>query len=235
MVPTASLREQLYAYLKERIQSGGLEPGAAINLDRMSRELGISKTPLKEAIIKLECEGFVTALPRRGVQVRALTYPELKDYYEVIGYLESGVVAAVFEELRKPAIFKRLRQSNAEQVKALKRQDYDRYYHLNLEFHDIFLRLSGNRTLQELVVPLKKRLYDFPRQAYWDEWEQLNLDEHARFLGCIERGDRAGATGLIRDEHWGWKKHEPYFIKFYKFDEAQRGSPPSPRPRAGRR
>jgi hypothetical protein len=48
MIPNASLREQLYAYLKDRIQSGGLEPGAAINLDRMSRELGISKTPLKK-------------------------------------------------------------------------------------------------------------------------------------------------------------------------------------------
>ncbi len=223
MIPTASLREQIYAYLKDRIQSGGLEPGAAINLDQMSRELGISKTPLKEAIIKLECEGFVTTLPRRGVQVRALTYQELKEYYEVIGYLESGVVYSVFEQLQNPALIEKMKNSNADQIVALNQKDYDRYYHLNLAFHDIFLALSTNKTLQELVVPLKRRLYDFPRQTYWEEWEQVNLEEHVKFIECIESGDRLGAAALIRDEHWGWKKHEPFFIKFYKFDPSPSG------------
>ena len=66
----------------------------------MSRELGISKTPLKEAMIRLECEGFVNFLPRRGVRVRGLTGEELKNFYEIIGYLEAGVVGAVFERLR---------------------------------------------------------------------------------------------------------------------------------------
>lgn len=217
MIVPASLREQLYAYLRDQISSGRLEPGAAINIDQMSRELGISKTPLKEAVIKLECEGFVRVLPRRGFQVRALGCQELKDYYEIIGYLESGVVSSAFDALRKPAMIDKFKKSNAAQAKALAHKEYDRYYHLNLEFHDFFLRLSGNSTLQELVVPMKKRLYDFPRQTYWDQWEQVNLAEHAKFIGCLEKGDRLGAAALIRDEHWGWKKHEPFFIKFYKF------------------
>lgn len=219
MIPLASLREQLYVYLKDKIQSGGIEPGSPIHIDRLSRELGISKTPLKEAIIKLECEGFVATLPRRGVQVRTLTYRELKDYYEVIGYLESGVVAAVFEKLRKPAVLKRLGRSNASQIQAVERRDFDRYYRLNLEFHDIFLSLSDNRTLLELVVPMKQRLYDFPRRSYWEEWEQVNLKEHERFIQSIEEGNRDAAAAIIRDEHWGWQKHEPYFIKFYKFNK----------------
>jgi DNA-binding GntR family transcriptional regulator len=217
MIPLASLREQVYAYLRNEIQQGKLEPGSSINIDRMSRELGISKTPLKEAIIRLESEGFVSSLPRRGVQVRALTQQELKDYYEIIGYLESGVVYAVFDQLQSPARIKQMKRSNAEQIRALKKQEFDRYYHLNLEFHDIFLRLSGNRALRELVVPMKKRLYDFPRHNYWEEWEQVNLEEHVKFIRCLENGDRLGAVAVIRDEHWGWKKHEPYFIKFYKF------------------
>ena len=219
MIPLASLREQIYTYLRSEIQQGKLEPGASINIDKMSRELGISKTPLKEAMIRLECEGFVTLVPRRGVLVRELSLQELKNYYEIIGYLEAGVVYSVFEQLKKATCLKRLKKSNAEQEKALKKEDYDRYYLLNLEFHDIFLNLSGNQMLQDLVVPLKQRLYDFPRKVYWQEWEALNLDEHRQFIVCVEKGDRLGATAVIRDQHWGWQKHEPYFIRFYKFEK----------------
>jgi DNA-binding GntR family transcriptional regulator len=219
MVPLASLREQIYAYLRAAIQKGKLEPGAAINIDVMSRELGISKTPLKEAMIRLECEGFVNFLPRRGVQVRGLTGEELKNYYEIIGYLEAGVVGAVFKRLREPGVVRRLKRSNADQERALKKLDFDRYYRLNIEFHDIFLALSANRTLHHMVAPLKQRLYDFPRKAYWQEWEAVNLDEHRRFIAAVEAGDRAGAAGIIRDEHWGWQKHERYFIKFYGFEK----------------
>ena len=218
MIQSISLREQLYMYLRNEIQQGKIEPGSSINIDKMSRELGISKTPLKEAIIKLECERFVNFLPRRGVQVRALTQEELKDYYEVIGYLESGVVYAVFDKLRSHARIKQMKKSNAEQLRALKKEEHDRYYHLNLEFHDIFLNLSDNRTLKELVVPMKKRLYDFPRQKYWEDWEKVSLEEHVKFINCVEKGARRGAADVIRDEHWGWEKHEPFFIKFYKFD-----------------
>jgi DNA-binding GntR family transcriptional regulator len=224
MIVPASLREQLYAYLRDQISSGRLEPGAAINIDQMSRELGISKTPLKEAIIKLECEGFVKVLPRRGIQVRALSDQELKGYYEIIGYLESGVVYSTFDALRRPEMIEKFKESNAEQARALGRKQYDRYYHLNLEFHDFFLNLSGNETLKGMVVPMKKRLYDFPRQSYWDQWEQVNLAEHARFIQCLEQGDRPGAAALIRDEHWGWKKHEPFFMKFYRFSDRPRNT-----------
>ena len=111
----------------------------------MSRELGISKTPLKEAMIKLESEGFVSFLPRRGVMVKGLSRQELKNYYEIIGYLESGCVGAVFDRLREPDTVKRLKRSNSDQGKSLRKGDYDRYYGLNLEFHDIFLELSDNR------------------------------------------------------------------------------------------
>jgi DNA-binding GntR family transcriptional regulator len=218
MVPLASMREQIYSYLKDEIQRGKLTPGAAINIDVMSRELGISKTPLKEAMIKLECEGFVNFLPRRGVQVRGLNPQELKNYYEIIGYLESGVVGAVFDRLRESGAVNRMKRSNSDQERALGKKDYDRYYRLNLEFHDLFLKLSDNRTLHDMVLPLKQRLYDFPRKAYWMEWEDVNLAEHREFIAAVETGDRVRAVAVIRDEHWGWQKHEPYFIKFYGFD-----------------
>jgi DNA-binding GntR family transcriptional regulator len=61
-------------------------------------------------------------------------------------------------------------------------------------------------------------LYDFPWHRLWEDWEKVNLDEHDKLIANIEKGDRLAAAAVIRDEHWGWKKHEAYFIKFYNFD-----------------
>ena len=218
MINLQCLRDQIYAHLRDDIKRGALKPGAPINMDNLSKELNISKTPLREALIKLECQGFVEMLPRRGVKVKELTYGELKEYYEVIGFLESAVVYSVFDQLRSSPITERMKQSNAQQRISLNNQEFDRYYQLNLEFHDIFLALSNNKTLQEIVVPLKKRLYDFPWHRLWEDWEKVNLDEHDNLIANIEKGDRLEAAAVIRDEHWGWQKHEPYFIKFYDFD-----------------
>ena len=60
------MRDQIYAHLRGDIKRGALKPGASINMDNLSKELNISKTPLREALIKLECQGFVEMLPRRG-------------------------------------------------------------------------------------------------------------------------------------------------------------------------
>jgi len=148
MINSQSLREQIYSHLRNEIKNGTLKPGTSINMDNLSKELSISKTPLREALIKLECQGFVEMLPRKGVQVKKLTYGELKEYYEVIGFLESSVVYYVFDQLRSPTVIGKMKQSNTQQRILLNNQEFDRYYQLNLEFHDIFLTLSDNKTLK---------------------------------------------------------------------------------------
>jgi DNA-binding GntR family transcriptional regulator len=218
MIISKCLRDQIYTHLRDQIRSGILKPGTSINMDNLSAELEISKTPLREALIKLECQGFVRMMPRKGVQVSELTYGELKEYYEIIGYLESSVVYSIFHQLISPSKIRQMKQSNAQQKLMLKSQNFDRYYKLNLEFHDIFLSLSNNKTLNEIVISLKKRLYDFPWHRLWADWEKVNLNEHDKFITNIEKGYRLKAVEVIRDEHWGWEKHEPYFRKFYKFD-----------------
>jgi DNA-binding GntR family transcriptional regulator len=84
-----SLREQVYQYLRAEMQNGRITPGKYLRLNRMSEQLGISKTPLRDAIIRLECEGFVTILPRRGVLMNRMTLQDVKDAYEIVGALEA--------------------------------------------------------------------------------------------------------------------------------------------------
>jgi DNA-binding GntR family transcriptional regulator len=219
MLNMPSLREQIYQYLRAEMQGGKLAPGVTINLNAVSRQLGISKTPLRDALIQLEAEGFVDILPRRGVVVRKLTLQNVKDFYEIIGALEAVVIQNVFGLLR-PRHIQILKRLNLDQRRAFDGQAYERYYRLNLEFHGVFLELSDNQSLERVITPLKQRLYDFPRQVYIEEWEHRNMDEHERFIACIEAGDRIGAAQLMRDVHWSFAYQESYIRAFYKAVDA---------------
>jgi len=214
MFNTISLREQVYQYLSSQIQAGELRPGTFIKLDVLSKELEVSKTPLKEAIIKLECEGFVEILPRRGILVKKLTSQEIKDLYEIVGTLESMVVLSVFDQLTKEYIAQ-MKECNEEMLKALENKEFDKYYRLNLKFHDYFLNLSPNMTLRSYIAPVKQRLYDFNRRNYVKAWELENIEEHRKFIRGIEDGDSEGAAKVIKDEHWGWNVHEAHAIEFH--------------------
>ena len=127
------------------------------------------------------------------------------------------MVLDVFDKFT-PAHVETMRRSNTRQIAALENKEFEIYYQLNLDFHDIFLTLSENLTLRQFIGPLKQRLYDFPRRQYWKEWERINLDEHERFIQLVERGDRDAAAALIRDEHWGWRVHQSHIHKFYQLD-----------------
>ncbi|MCO5387425.1 MAG: GntR family transcriptional regulator [Desulfosporosinus sp.] len=214
---TISLREQVYEYLSQQIQTGGLRPGSFIQLDVLSKKLEISKTPLKEAILKLECEGFVEILPRRGIVVKKLTNQEIKDLYEILGSLESTVILSVFDQITAEHISK-MKYLNEELVKALDEEEFDKYYQLNLDFHECFLELSPNMTLRKYIAPVKQRLYDFIRRQYLKEWELVNLEEHKKLIKAIQDGDREGAAKIIKEEHWGWTVHEAHAVQFYELN-----------------
>jgi len=215
LLNTKSLKEQVYDFLREQMGRGELLPGSAIDMEETSRRLGVSKTPLRDALLQLESEGFVTILPRRKILVNGLSLEEIRDYYEVIGALESMALISGFDQIgeAETALMERL---NAEMAEAIAQDDFSLYYAKNLLFHDVFLRLSGNATLNRIVTNLKRRLYDFPRrQGFVKEWEQASIGEHARLTALIRARDREAAAAEIRDVHWSFAVQEPFIVRYY--------------------
>ncbi len=94
-----------------------------------------------------------------------MSLQEVKDSYQIVGALEGSIIIDVFERIGESRI-SRMEKLNAKQIKALDRKEYDRYYKLNLDFHNVFLDLSENKSLKSIVTPYKQRLYDFPRRGY---------------------------------------------------------------------
>ncbi len=209
-----SLREQVYEYLRNAMNRGELLPGSSINPSQMSQQLGISKTPLRDALIQLETEGLVTILPRRGVIVNKLSLQDIKNFYEIAGALEAAVIVSFFHELNSSRIAK-MKQFNSEMKTAITYEDFDTYYKKNLRFHNVFLELSDNEALLKIVMPIKQRLYDFPRLGYIKEWELNNCNEHQQFIELVEKGDCNGAASIMRDVHWSFGVQEKYIKQFY--------------------
>ncbi len=210
-----SLKEQVYEHLGEQMRTGGLRPGEAIDVEATCRRLGVSRTPLREALLQLEMEGFVSILPRRRIVVNGLTLRDIRDCYQIIGALESAALREVFPRLTEAEVG-RMERLNAEMKTAIGRDDFDLYYEKNLAFHDVFLGLSGNESLKRTVRVLKKRLYDFPRpRGFVKAWEQASIGEHAALTALIRAGRAEAAAAHVRDVHWSFEVQEKFIDRYY--------------------
>jgi DNA-binding GntR family transcriptional regulator len=223
-----SLREQVYDFIREELTRGKLIPGAAVNLNVISRQLGISKTPLRDALLQLDTEGFVTISPRRGVFVNRLTLEDIRNCYEIVGALETTVILAVFDSVQ-PLHIEKMKLLNRELRTSIKKEDFQAYYQQNILFHDVFLEMSHNQSLKRIIAPMKQRLYDFPRRGYIKEWEQSNCRDHDRLIEAFEAGDREAAVQVWRDVHWSFEVQEKYIRRFY-YPESREPRPPQAHP-----
>ncbi len=214
-----SLREHVYDHLRLLLNRGELRPGGFLDLDALEERLGVSRTPLRDALLQLEAEGFVTILPRRGVQVRPLTRDEIRHVYEIVGALEGAALLAAFPRLG-PAETAALRRLNREMKRALGAGDFDRYYERNLAFHDVFLDRCDNERLVRLVRTFKQRLYDWPRRrGFVKAWELASVAEHATFARLVARGEARAAADHLRDVHWSYVVQERFIEEYYFADE----------------
>ncbi|MBC7362126.1 MAG: GntR family transcriptional regulator [Candidatus Aminicenantes bacterium] len=211
-----SLKEQVYDFLREQMRRGEILPGSVIDMEETSKRLGVSRTPLRDALLQLESEDFVTILPRRKVVVNVLSVQDIKNYYEIIGALESIAIIKAFDRLGKKEI-DFMEQMNQEMKQAIDADDFDLYYEKNLNFHNTYLDLCGNEKLMRIVNNLKKRLYDFPRpQGFVKEWEESSIGEHAQLIRYLREGKKEEAAKFIRDVHWSYEVQEKYIVKYYR-------------------
>ena len=209
-----TLRAQVYHFLRRQLQNGRFLPGAEIHIADVARELGVSKTPLRDAFIQLELEGFVSIQPRRAIRVSGMTLKDVENAYGIVGALESSVILQVFDRIG-PEHIARMEALNDQMIADVGRDDFRSYYEKNLSFHDVCLELSDNTTLKKVILPIKQRLYDFPRKSYIQEWELRNCWEHLQFIDLIKKGDREGAAKLLTDVHWSYEAQEAYIRKFH--------------------
>lgn len=199
LTPHHLLRTQVYEHLREQLRLEELAPGMFISINQLMKSLGISRTPLRDALLQLQNEGFVTFLPQRGIRINELTPKDVENLYEMLGALDSRAMLSVFDRIPPEAIM-RMKQVNEEMIAADCSQGFGQYFNLNTRFHTVYLELSTNRELLNQLNIIRARLFEFGKKD-WGKIHQLNYTEHLTLIDLIERGRAREAAEFIRDVH----------------------------------
>lgn len=211
-----SLREDVYDYLRNEMNRGGLQPGAFLDLNHIAKQLGVSRTPLREALLHLESQGFVTVLARRGFRIKPLSLEDIRHFFQIIGALEAAAMRSA-GPLLTAADIGFMRQLNASMAEAVGSDDFSLYYDLNMAFHEVYLGKCDNAYLLGVIRSLRQRLYDWPRrEGFVKAWEQDSIhNEHDRLLELLEQGAIEEAATFLQNVHWSFERQEKYIHAYF--------------------
>lgn len=154
------LRDVVFNTLRESILKGEMKPGERLMEIHLANKLGVSRTPIREAIRKLELEGLVTMIPRRGAEVAQITAKSLRDVLEVRQALDALAMELACERISEEEIGK-LRQACDNFAEITKTQDAVQIAQADVELHDIIVQGSRNEKLAQMVSNLSQQMYRY--------------------------------------------------------------------------
>jgi DNA-binding GntR family transcriptional regulator len=189
---------QVYEKLKRAIVHGELKPSSRIVETRVAEALGISRTPVREAIHKLEREGFIRQDPRGGFFVVGLTLADIEETFGIRSVLES--YAARLAALKhRPEDLSLLERKLEEYEAHLDRGDLASLPRINTEFHDLLYGLSRSPRLIRMISDLRDQIYRFRKAILSvEEMARTSNHDHKEMLALIRKRDGEGVEAIVR-------------------------------------
>ena len=191
------LRDVVFNTLRQAILRGELKPGERLMEIQLANKLGVSRTPIREAIRKLELEGLVLMIPRKGAEVADITEQSLRDVLEVRKALEELAVQLTCDKITKEQI-RELEQAAEQFKKTLKSNDITEIAEADVRFHDIIYLATDNQKLILLLNNLREQMYryriEYLKRA--DKYSQL-LAEHEEIIRRIEKKQKKEAAEIV--------------------------------------
>jgi DNA-binding GntR family transcriptional regulator len=194
---TRALYEEVAELLRQRIFNRTLEPGSWIDELRLAQELGISRTPLREALKVLAAEGLVTMKVRRGAYVTEVSAQDMRDVYHLLALLESDA-AAMVALTATDAQLAELQALHQELEAAV--ADRDRFFAINERFHMRLLALAQNRWRDQMVADLRKVMKLNRHNSLFKAGRlQESLAEHRAIMSALLARDATATTARMRE------------------------------------
>jgi DNA-binding GntR family transcriptional regulator len=193
------LRDVVFQTLRKAILTGELMPGERLMEIHLAQKLGVSRTPIREAIRKLELEGLVMNIPRRGAQVAEISERGLRDVLEVRRALDTFCAELACERIsdeEKEALKKACKDFED----AVETKDVTVIAKADVAFHDIIVGATGNERLVALLNNLAEQMYRY-RFEYIKDFSQHGklIEEHRVLMDAILKGNIIGARDAARE------------------------------------
>ncbi|MDD2401666.1 MAG: GntR family transcriptional regulator [Clostridia bacterium] len=193
------LGDMVYESLRDAIVSQVLAPGERLMETELAEEMGVSRTPVREAIRKLELEGYIVMLPRKGAYVSGLSIKDINDVFEVRGALEalaSGLAAAratqdEIEQMERDLVAEAAHFETSDLLKTIE---------VDVKFHEMIYSASRNTRLQGLIKDLRDQVQRFRTTTLAVPGRmKFALEEHKMIVEAIASGDIQGAKDAARE------------------------------------
>ena len=182
------LRDVVFKTLRQAILRGELKPGERLMEIKLANKLGVSRTPIREAIRKLELEGLVLMIPRRGAEVAEITEKSLNDVLEVRKALEELAVQLACERMDEEGL-EALKKAAKEFEESLGSEDVTRIAEADVAYHDIICRSTDNQRLMQLLRE---------HQAIIEAIEKSNKETASEIMGQHIENQVTAVTDSLR-------------------------------------
>ena len=190
------LREVVFQTLRQAILKGELKPGERLMEVALAERLGVSRTPIREAMRKLELEGLVVMIPRKGAQVASITEKDLTDVLEVRITLENFAIEKACSHMTEEDMDK-LWLASKQFERAIQEGDLVRIAEADQAFHEIIYQASDNARLLQVLTNMREQIYRYRLEYLKDELSRDKLlEEHRRLTDAIRRRDAAQAQRI---------------------------------------
>lgn len=179
------LREVVFHSLREAILMGDLQPGERLMEIQLAEKLGVSRTPVREAIRKLEIEGLAVMIPRKGAEVAQITKKQLKDVLEVRKALEELAVQLACKRISKEEM-EELRKAHVQVRDMVRKKELTDLVQADVRFHEIIYYAADNERLLQILNTLRQQMYRY-RLEYLKNPEnhELIIQEHEAILEAV--------------------------------------------------
>lgn len=200
------LRDVVFQTLRQAILREDLAPGERLMEIPLANKLGVSRTPLREAIRMLEQEGLVVMIPRRGAQVAGISEKSLRDVLEVRKSLEKLAVELACERMTEEDM-KEMDRAEEAFGAAVHEGDALRIAETDEQFHDVIYNSTGNTKLVQLLNNLREQMYRYRLEHIKDEKSRLSLlEEHQRMMAALRNRDvelakKAAGEHIVNQEN----------------------------------
>jgi DNA-binding GntR family transcriptional regulator len=198
MIQQRPLRTDVHKELQGLILRGELSPGQRISDTELAARMGVSRTPIREALLRMEREGFVLSQQNQGFFVKPLSESEIRDVYPLVGMLECSALHTLPPIV--PEKIGRLNQISQTMAKEVDRPL--RRIELDDQWHRALISDNGNQHLTRILEELKRVIlrYEYAFMQV-SEWVTVSLGEHDTIIASLQDGDRHQAAKVLGD-HW---------------------------------
>jgi len=192
-----SLTRLAYQRLRDSILAGQLKSGEVYNEMALAQEMGVSRTPVREALLELSSQGLVTFLPRKGVQVNYFDDHDVEEVFELRKLIELAALEKVFDSVTLTDV-KVLDGAVRRSREAAKKRDLESFLHADRVFHRSLVELSGNSRMHVILDNLRDIIHVMSFEAV-NRAERMDevASEHEEIVRSLREGDRTAARTAL--------------------------------------